>query len=93
MDQDLTDRAVDQDHVTHEAEKVAAPGAADAQALEKQKVAGAIRTDFILSAEIMTVYVTRRINARARRQGRVLGLVAATAITCYAPISHSTPLY
>jgi predicted DNA repair protein MutK len=42
-------------HVTHEAEKVAAPGAADAQALEKQKVAGAIRTDFILSAEIMAI--------------------------------------
>lgn len=42
-------------HVTHEAEKVAAPGAADAQALENQKVAGAIRTDFILSAEIMVI--------------------------------------
>jgi hypothetical protein len=42
-------------HVTHEAEEVVAPRAIDAQALENRKVAGAIRTDFILSAEIMAI--------------------------------------
>jgi predicted DNA repair protein MutK len=42
-------------HVTHEAEEAAAPKAADAQALEDRKVAGAIRTDLILSAEIVAI--------------------------------------
>jgi predicted DNA repair protein MutK len=42
-------------HAAHEAEEVAAPMTADAQALEDQKVAGAIRTDFILSAEIVAI--------------------------------------
>ena len=42
-------------HATHMAEEVAAPRASDDQALEDQKIAGAIRTDFILSAEIMAI--------------------------------------
>jgi predicted DNA repair protein MutK len=42
-------------HVTHQAEEVAAPRITDAQTLEDRKVAGAIRTDFILSAEIMAI--------------------------------------
>ena len=42
-------------HVTHQAEEVAVPRTADAQALEDRKVAGAIRTDFILSAEIVAI--------------------------------------
>ena len=42
-------------HAAHEAEQVAAPTTADAQALEDSKVAGAIRTDLILSAEIMAI--------------------------------------
>jgi predicted DNA repair protein MutK len=42
-------------HVMHESEKVAAPRPVDAQVLEDLKVAGAIRTDFILSAEIMAI--------------------------------------
>lgn len=42
-------------HVTHEAEEVVAPRFTDPQALEDRKVAGAIRTDFILSAEIVAI--------------------------------------
>jgi predicted DNA repair protein MutK len=43
--------------VSHEAPAtiVSAAGEPDAQALEDQRVAGAIRTDFILSAEIMAI--------------------------------------
>ena len=39
----------------HAAQEVVAPRPADAQTLEDQKVAGAIRTDLILSAEIMAI--------------------------------------
>ncbi len=42
-------------HAAHAAEEAAGATAADAVALENQKVAGAIRTDFILSAEIMAI--------------------------------------
>jgi len=42
-------------HAAHEAEEVAAPGISGARVFEDQKVAGAIRTDFILSAEIMAI--------------------------------------
>jgi predicted DNA repair protein MutK len=42
-------------HAAHKVEEVATPKSADAQTLEDQKVAGAIRTDFILSAEIMAI--------------------------------------
>ena len=41
-------------HAAHQAEE-AAEGASSAAELERQKVAGAIRTDFILSAEIMAI--------------------------------------
>src|SRR6516164_5794559 len=42
-------------HTAHRAAEIVAPEPADAQAYEDQKVRGAIRTDFILSAEIMAI--------------------------------------
>ena len=42
-------------HAGHRAEQVSVPATIDAQALEDSKVGGAIRTDFILSAEIMAI--------------------------------------
>lgn len=42
-------------HKAHHHEDKVAPTPADARALEDQKVAGAIKTDFILSAEIMAI--------------------------------------
>jgi predicted DNA repair protein MutK len=42
-------------HQAHVHEAKLVPGAADARALEDQKVASAIKTDFILSAEIMAI--------------------------------------
>ena len=42
-------------HKAHGHEEKVEPAAASAQALEEEKVAGAIKTDFILSAEIMTI--------------------------------------
>lgn len=42
-------------HKAHGHEEKVEPAAANAQALEEEKVAGAIKTDFILSAEIMTI--------------------------------------
>jgi predicted DNA repair protein MutK len=42
-------------HTAHRAAEIVAPGPADAQVYEDQKVRGAIRTDFILSAEIMAI--------------------------------------
>ena len=42
-------------HAAHEHEAALEPITADAQSFEDQKVASAIKTDFILSAEIMTI--------------------------------------
>ena len=42
-------------HAAHAHEAKLVPGAADARALEDQKVASAIKTDFILSAEIIAI--------------------------------------
>ena len=42
-------------HAAHAHEAMLAPSASDARALEDQKVASAIKTDFILSAEIMAI--------------------------------------
>lgn len=42
-------------HNAHDHEKKVEPAAANAEALEEEKIAGAIKTDFILSAEIMTI--------------------------------------
>jgi len=62
-------------HATHEAEEVAMPRAADAEALEEQKVASAIRTDFILSAEIMAITLASVPVAGFWMQAAVLVLV------------------
>ncbi|HEY8581275.1 MAG TPA: DUF808 family protein, partial [Beijerinckiaceae bacterium] len=42
-------------HAAHAHEEAVAPAPQDPKALEDQKVAGAVRTDFILSAEIMAI--------------------------------------
>ena len=52
--------------------------AGDAEALERQKIAGAIRTDFILSAEI--IVITLGTVAAASLSNRLLTLVAIAAI-------------
>jgi predicted DNA repair protein MutK len=62
----------------HEAEIGAAP--VDARALEDEKVAGAIRTDFILSAEIMAIALASIPEADLATKAAVLALVGA-AIT------------
>ncbi len=54
----------------HGAEQEAAPAPADPKALEAEKVKGAIRTDLILSAEIMAI-------ALASVEGRPLAIQAA----------------
>jgi uncharacterized protein len=51
------------------------PAAADAQALEDEKVAGAIRTDVILSAEIMAITLATVATASFWTQAVVLAVV------------------
>jgi uncharacterized protein len=63
-------------HAAHKAEEVAAPRTFDAQALEDQKVSGAIRTDFILSAEIMAITLAAVPTSGFWMQATVLVLVA-----------------
>lgn len=48
----------------------------DAQTLEDQRVAGAIRTDFILSAEIMAIALANITDPDLVTKGLVLGVVA-----------------
>ena len=57
-----------------------APSAADAIALEEETVAGAIRTDFILSAEIMAISLASIANPDILTQALVL-LVVALLVT------------
>lgn len=57
----------------HEAKARAAPS--DPQALEDAKVAGAIRTDFILSAEIMAIALATLPQASLAMQAVVLAIV------------------
>ncbi len=57
----------------HEAATGAAP--ADPAALEEARVAGAIRTDFILSAEIMAIALATLPQASLAMQAAVLGVV------------------
>ncbi|MCU0832320.1 MAG: DUF808 domain-containing protein [Rhizobiaceae bacterium] len=52
-----------------------ASSAADAQALEDEKVAGAIRTDFILSAEIMAITLASITNPSFAMKAFVLAVV------------------
>lgn len=67
-------------HATRELEGDAEPVAADPVALEAQKVAGAIRTDFILSAEIMAIALSTLPDAGLVNQAIALAIVAV-AIT------------
>ncbi len=55
----------------------ATPGAQSAEELEKQRVSSAIRTDFILSAEIMAITLASVATSPVWLQAAVLGVVGA----------------
>ena len=67
-------------HAGHEAEQVSVPATIDAQALEDSKVRSAIRTDFILSAEIMAITLAAVSASGFWMQAMVL-ILAGTGIT------------
>lgn len=67
-------------HAAHAHEAVVEPSAINAQLLEEEKVAGAIKTDFILSAEIMTIALAAIPAGNIINQALVL-LVVAVGIT------------
>jgi len=60
----------------HPVEKAHAPPTLDAAKLEEERVAGAIKTDFILSAEIMTIALAAIEATGVLTRGIVLALVA-----------------
>jgi uncharacterized protein len=62
-------------HAAHEHEAALEPIAADPQSFEDEKVASAIKTDFILSAEIMTITLGAIPDAEPWTQGAVLAVV------------------
>jgi len=62
-------------HAAHAHEAEIEPIALDARSLEDQKVASAIRTDFILSAEIMTITLGSVPDAGLATQALVLAVV------------------
>lgn len=62
-------------HQAHQHEAALGVAAADPQALEAQKVAGAVRTDFILSAEIMAITLASIPPGSLLRQALVLAVV------------------
>lgn len=62
-------------HAAHAHEKKAQPSGDDAAALEEFRVKGAIRTDFILSAEIMAIALATIPESNLATQGAVLALV------------------
>lgn len=62
-------------HAAHEHEAEVEPIAVDARTLEDEKVASAIRTDFILSAEIMAITLGSVSQAGVWMQATVLGVV------------------
>jgi predicted DNA repair protein MutK len=62
-------------HAAHEHEAALEPIAQDAQSFEDQKVASAIKTDFILSAEIMTITLGAIPDAGLTTQASVLAVV------------------
>ncbi|MFN3891415.1 MAG: DUF808 domain-containing protein [Beijerinckiaceae bacterium] len=63
-------------HGAHEHEEHVSPTATTPEELEAQKVAGAIRTDFILSAEIMAITLAAIPPGGVAMQAAVLALVA-----------------
>jgi len=67
-------------HAAHEHEAALEPIAADPQSFEDEKVASAIKTDFILSAEIMTITLGAIPDTEPWAQGAVLAVVG-TLIT------------
>jgi predicted DNA repair protein MutK len=67
-------------HAAHAHEEAAGTAPADPQALEDAKVAGAIRTDFILSGEIMAITLASASGSSLAMQAVILALVG-TAIT------------
>ena len=62
-------------HRAHAHEAALAPAALDAQTFEDRKVAGAIKTDFILSAEIMAITLAAVPDGGIVIQAAVLALV------------------
>jgi predicted DNA repair protein MutK len=65
----------------HEEEHAEEPQELDAARLEEERVAGAIKTDFILSAEIMTIALAAIETDGALARGAVLALVAVGITT------------
>ncbi len=63
-------------HAAHEHEQVLTAVAIDPKSLEDEKVASAIKTDFILSAEIMAITLSTVAVASFVMQGVVLAIVA-----------------
>ncbi|HEY0917828.1 DUF808 domain-containing protein [Devosia sp.] len=63
-------------HAAHAHEAALEPAASDPKLLEDQKVSGAIKTDFILSAEIMTIALASLPESSLVMQAAVLGVVA-----------------
>jgi len=61
--------------VPHDAHEAAVSGTSDPAALENQKVSGAIRTDFILSAEIMALTLANVAASNIYTQAAVLASV------------------
>lgn len=75
-------------HGAHEHEEAVAPSAATPEELEAQKVAGAIRTDFILSAEIMAITLAAIPPGSLAMQAAVLATVAiAITIGVYGAVA------
>jgi predicted DNA repair protein MutK len=62
-------------HAAHEHEAALEPIATDSQSFEDEKVASAIKTDFILSAEIMTITLGAIPDTGPWTQGAVLAVV------------------
>lgn len=70
-------------HAAHHHEEATGAAPPDPQALEDAKVAGAIRTDFILSAEIMAITLATVSDSSLVMQGVILavvGLVITVAV-------------
>lgn len=63
-------------HKAHEHEKKVVPSATSAGTLEEERIAGAIKTDFILSAEIMTIALAEIPSGNIVNQALVLFVVA-----------------
>jgi len=75
-------------HAAHEHEAALETIATDAQSFEDQKVASAIKTDFILSAEIMTITLGAVPDAGPWTQAVVLGVVGiAITVAVYGVVA------